>query len=62
MTLPFAHIGGVPIEETVGSFGPALLIALAAAAANLRARWLRRRSPAASHRSHGAALQRDEGA
>ena len=23
--LPFAHVGGIPIEETLGSFGPALL-------------------------------------
>jgi hypothetical protein len=46
--LPFAHIGGVPIEETLG-FGPALLIALGAVAANLRARFLR--MPAASHGS-----------
>lgn len=47
MNLPFAHIGGVPIEETVGSFGPALLVAFGAAAAKLRARYLRLRPPAA---------------
>jgi hypothetical protein len=44
MSLPCAHIGGVPIEETLGSFGPALLIALGAVAAKLRARLLRMRS------------------
>jgi hypothetical protein len=32
-----AHIAGVPIEEMVGSFGPALLVAVGAAAAKLRA-------------------------
>ena len=31
-----AHVGGIPIEETVASFGPALLIALGAAPARLR--------------------------
>ena len=24
--LPLAHVGGIPIEETLGSFGPALLL------------------------------------
>ena len=37
MIAPGAHIGGIPIEETVASFGPGLLIALSAAAARLRA-------------------------
>jgi hypothetical protein len=31
-----AHIGGLPIEETVSAGGPALLTALAVAAAKLR--------------------------
>jgi hypothetical protein len=35
---PFAHIGGVPIEETLGSLGPALLVAVGVACAQLRAR------------------------
>jgi hypothetical protein len=35
---PFAHIGGVPIEETLGSLGPALLVAFGVAWAQLRAR------------------------
>jgi hypothetical protein len=38
MGLPFAHVGGIPIEETLASFGPALLIGLGVAWANLRAR------------------------
>jgi hypothetical protein len=33
-----AHIAGLPIEETVGSFTPALLLALGAASATLRSR------------------------
>jgi hypothetical protein len=41
-----AHVGGLPIEETVGSFGPALLVALGAVAARLRA--LGRRAHAGS--------------
>jgi hypothetical protein len=32
-----AHVGGLPLEEAVGSFGPALLVALGAAATRLRA-------------------------
>ena len=36
MTL--AHIGGLPVEETLGSVGPALLLALGVALGNLRAR------------------------
>jgi hypothetical protein len=35
---PFAHIGGVPIEETLGSLGPALLIVFGVAWTQLRAR------------------------
>jgi hypothetical protein len=33
-----AHVGGLPIEETLGSFGPALLVVLGIAWAKLRAR------------------------
>jgi hypothetical protein len=44
MSLPFAHIGGLPIEETLASSGPVLLVALGAAAAKLRALYLRMRS------------------
>jgi hypothetical protein len=45
----FAHIGGVPVEETLGSFGPALLIALGLTAAKLRAWSVRIRTRVASH-------------
>jgi hypothetical protein len=38
ISAPIAHIGGVPIEETLGSLGPALLVAFGVAWAQLRAR------------------------
>jgi hypothetical protein len=38
ISAPFAHIGGVPVEETLGSFGPALLVAFGVAWTRLRAR------------------------
>ena len=43
--LPLAHVGGIPIEEALGSFGPALLLVAGAASARLsgRVRNLRRR-------------------
>ena len=36
---PVAHIGGLPIEETLGLCGPALILAAGAASASFRARW-----------------------
>ena len=44
MTL--AHVAGLPLEETLATGGPALLTALGALAAQLRARRTRRRPPA----------------
>ena len=38
ISAPFAHIGGIPIEETLAPFGPALLVAFGVAWAQLRAR------------------------
>jgi hypothetical protein len=46
---PVAHIGGLPLEETLGSFGPALLLALGVAWTQLRARLRRVRSRATEH-------------
>jgi hypothetical protein len=45
MGIPVAHVGGIPIEETLGSYGPALLLVAGAASATLsaRVRNLRRR-------------------
>ena len=39
--MTFAHLGGIPIEETLASLGPALLAALGLAWANLRVRLAR---------------------
>jgi hypothetical protein len=36
--VPSAHVGGIPVEETLGSFGPAVLVGLGVAWARLRAR------------------------
>jgi hypothetical protein len=33
-----AHLGAIPLEETLGSVGPALLVACGVASAQLRAR------------------------
>jgi hypothetical protein len=38
MTL-IAHVSGVPIEETLGMYGPALLLILGAVSAKARARF-----------------------
>jgi hypothetical protein len=54
MSVPFAHIAGIPIEETLGSFGPVLLLALTATTATVRARW--RRSHRAGDRRGGERL------
>jgi hypothetical protein len=50
--VPLAHVGGIPIEETVGSLGPALFIGLGVVAAKLRARLHRVRAQAGAHPSH----------
>ena len=42
--MPFAHLSGIPVEETLGTFGPALLVALGVAWAKLRAGLRRVRS------------------
>jgi hypothetical protein len=39
----FAHLAGMPVEETLAGLGPALLVACGAAAAAVRARWRRLR-------------------
>jgi hypothetical protein len=47
----FAHIAGMPVEETVASFGPVLLLASGGCVAALRARLARLRvSPDAKER------------
>jgi hypothetical protein len=49
ISVPFAHVGGIPIEETLGSFGPALLVGFGVAWTKLRARLRRVRSRATEH-------------
>ena len=34
--IPLAHIAGMPVEETIASIGPALLLTFGAASAMLR--------------------------
>jgi uncharacterized membrane protein len=46
---PLAHLGGIPIEETLGAFGPALLVGLGVAWAQLRARLRRARARTSAH-------------
>ena len=45
--IPLAHIAGIPVEETLASLGPALLLTFGAASATLRVRLRRARSPPA---------------
>ena len=52
ISAPLAHVGGLPIEETLGSVGPALLVALGVAWAKLRAR-VRPGGPSKEARSAG---------
>jgi hypothetical protein len=49
MSVPFAHVGGIPVEETIGSLGPALLVAVGVASAQLRVRLRGLRSRAGAH-------------
>jgi hypothetical protein len=52
MGLPFAHISGIPIEETLGGYGPLLLVVAVAASARLSVgfRYLRGRRRARATR------------
>jgi hypothetical protein len=36
--VPLAHVGGIPIEETIGSFGPALVVGVGVGWTKLRDR------------------------
>ena len=55
ISAPVAHVGGIPIEETLASLGPALLVAFGVAWANLRARLRRVRSRATARAPDGSA-------
>ena len=50
-SLPLAHVAGIPIEETLASFTPALVLMFGAASATIRARLRRARSPASMRTS-----------
>jgi hypothetical protein len=52
-----AHVGGIPIEETLGMYGPALLLALGAASARVRARLRRMRGPGRNRRLTKSAVR-----
>ena len=43
LPVTLAHVGGIPIEETLGLVGPAVVLAFGVAWANLRARTVRRK-------------------
>jgi hypothetical protein len=49
-----AHVGGIPIEETLGMYGPALLLALGAASARVGALLRRMRGGAARETKRSA--------
>jgi hypothetical protein len=36
--MTYAHVGGIPLEETLGLYGPALVLVAGAASASLGAR------------------------
>jgi hypothetical protein len=58
--IALAHIAGMPVEETIASLGPALLLTFGAASATLRARLRPARSsaPAAQRRRDAASAAR----
>jgi hypothetical protein len=47
--VPIAHVGGIPIEETLGSLGPGLLVGIGVAWTRCRARLRRARTRADAH-------------
>jgi hypothetical protein len=59
ISLPFAHVGGIPLEETLTSLGPALLVAFGVGWSQLRARLIARRRTDSG--ADGAATARYEG-
>jgi hypothetical protein len=50
--VPLAHVAGMPIEETLASFGPALLVGFGVASAKLRARLRGVHFRASAHAPH----------
>jgi hypothetical protein len=58
--VPMAHIAGVPVEETLGMFGPVAAAMAAAGGASIRIRLRRLRDVRrrGAKRSHGQARRR----
>ena len=54
ISVPFAHVGGIPIEEALGSFGPALLVGCWVAWVKLRDRLRPLRFAPAQKGAHSA--------
>jgi hypothetical protein len=50
MGVPIAHVAGIPIEETIGIYGPAFLLAFGAACSIVRTRFRRVRDGRGSDR------------
>jgi hypothetical protein len=61
MRVVFAHIAGMPLEETLAGFGPVLLMAGGGCVAALRARLCRLRNVTSSARERRSA-RRPQGA
>lgn len=59
--LPLAHIAGLPVEETLGFYGPALVAVLSAASAAVGARMRTMRGRRSKH-SHASDSSRSLGA
>jgi hypothetical protein len=55
MPVVFAHIAGMPLEETLAGFGPVLLLAGGGCVAALRARLARLRGVSSSARERRSA-------
>jgi hypothetical protein len=53
VSVTFAHVGGVPLEETLGMYGPALVVVLGAASARVGALLRRLRGGRGSDRCRG---------
>ena len=59
ISVPTAHVGGIPLEEALGSFGPALLVGFGLAWAEFRARlrWVRSRASEPTARARRGAAR-----
>jgi hypothetical protein len=58
---PLAHVGGIPIEETIGSFGPALVVGVGVAWVKLRDRLRHPPALKPTHTRSGTSPCQDQG-